>query len=240
MNAKKPIKTQWKPTDNRFVCFLDILGFKDMVMRSSHEEIYELLNRISADRNKLSTVIDKGLTENPKFDADIYTVSFSDSIVIFSKNDDLVNFKLFIASVNWLFARAIINDIPLKGAVAHGQISLNKTNQIYFGQPIIDAYLLEEEVNYFGVVAHNSIDKYMIVNNFDDKDNYFFESETPLKSGLITHTNLNWFSKLLKKDGDDSTSNDSVIERIVKFKKSTSGSPRKYIDNTVKIYSKIK
>ena len=40
-------KTKWIPTDKRFVAFLDLLGFKDKVMRSTHEEIYEELHKIS-------------------------------------------------------------------------------------------------------------------------------------------------------------------------------------------------
>ena len=37
--AKKEKRTNWIPTDKRFVAFFDILGFKDLVMRTSHSEI---------------------------------------------------------------------------------------------------------------------------------------------------------------------------------------------------------
>jgi len=40
-------KKPWNLTDKRFVCFLDIMGFKDLVMRNSHDEIYKMLNELS-------------------------------------------------------------------------------------------------------------------------------------------------------------------------------------------------
>ncbi len=143
MEKKKTVN--WLPTDNRFVAFIDILGFKDLVMRNTHSHIYELLSEISKLRNKIDNWINKG--EDRYLNAELYTVSFSDSIVIFSKSDSIEDFDLFTYGVKWLFAKAIEKSIPMKGALAHGEISLNKSSQIYFGQPIIDAYLLEEEEN---------------------------------------------------------------------------------------------
>lgn len=234
-NSKKK-KTSWKLTDNRFVAFLDILGFKDLVMRSSHDDIYKLLNNISNIRNTIEKVNDIGDKPSILEDAEVYTVSFSDSIVLFSKNDSEENFNMFIHSVNWLFSKSIEKSIPLKGGIAHGEISINKSSQVYFGQPIIDAYLLEEEVNYFGVVAHNSIDSYIHKNNINNKRKWWFEDETPLKCGMINHINLNWF-KLIKED--NKSSKDVVIGKINAFKITVSGSPRRYVDNTLKFFNKV-
>lgn len=75
----------WNVTDKRYVCFLDIMGFKDMVMRNSHDKIYKMLEDFSKDRATL---------ESPNIPAgyepeSMKTVSFSDSIVIFTKNDSI-------------------------------------------------------------------------------------------------------------------------------------------------------
>jgi hypothetical protein len=234
----KKTKTPWRPTDQRFVGFIDILGFKDLVMRSDHDEIYKLLNNISTFRNFLENIHVKGNIPESFSDAEIYTVSFSDSIVIFSKDKSEANFKLFIQSINWLIARAIETGILLKGAISFGQVSVNQSSQIYFGQAIIDAYLLENEVNYLGVVAHNSIDRYIEEISFVDDKPYMFESETYLKSGLITHTNLNWF-RMIKGLNDENDKPNLVLEKIKSLKPKVSGSPRRYIDNTLKMFEKV-
>lgn len=223
----KTEKTKWLPTDKRFVAFFDILGFKDLVMRNTHEEIYKLLSEISEMRKEIETWKDDSIGRYAN--SEIYTVSFSDSIVLFSKTDSIEDFDLFIYSVRWFFANSMKKLIPLKAAMAYGEISLNQTQQIYFGQPIIDAYLLEEELNYFGIIFHNTIEEYYI-KNFEGSINKeaCIEIMTPLKSGSIAHLNLLWFD--IKE-----TKKETLIEVIGKFKNKVSGSPRRYIDNTVKV-----
>lgn len=243
----RPIsKTNWKPTDNRFVAFFDILGFKDLVNRSTHNEIYEQLGEISKIKKLLEDLPDDLKSKQKIEDAEIYIVSFSDSIVLFSKNDSSSNFKYFLVAVRWLFAKTIESKIPLKGGIAHGEISLNKSEQIYFGQPIIDAYLIEEDVNYLGVVAHNSINKY-IANNADNIeknyiDNILVDIKTPLKCGTIEHTNVNWFNKISfgEEDEIENAEKKKIIEEIIKrFRLSSTGSPRRYIDNTLDVLNKM-
>ncbi|MEP2937499.1 MAG: hypothetical protein ABJM06_09195 [Gilvibacter sp.] len=229
MEKKKT--TNWLPTDKRFVAFIDILGFKDLVMRNSHSHIYELLSEISKLRNRIDNWTDKGAERF--INSELYTVSFSDSIVIFSKSDSVDDFDLFTHGVKWLFAQAIEKSIPMKGALAYGEISLNKSSQIYFGQPIIDAYLLEEEVNYFGLVMHNSIEKYFNENKENSSSNYnLSELRTPLKCGVISHLNLLWFKE---KDTDFI----KLKNKIKDFQFNVSGSPRRYIDNTLSLIDKV-
>lgn len=227
----KQEKTMWITTDKRFVAFFDILGFKDLVMRNTHEEIYKLLSDVSEMRKEIETWKDESVGRYAN--SEIYTVSFSDSIVLFSKTDSIEDYDLFIYSVRWLFENSIKKTIPLKAAIAYGEISLNQTQQIYFGQPIIDAYLLEEELNYFGIVFHNTIEEYCI-KNFEESSNKkaCVEIMTPLKSGTISHLNLLWFdTKESKKE--------VILEAIAKFKNKVSGNPRKYIDNTIKVIEMI-
>ena len=238
-------KTKWKPKDYRFVGFLDILGFKDLVMRKSHDEIYEHLSTISKTKKWIENIPNDKQNIDLFGNAEIHIVNFSDSIVVFSKNDDFDNFKYFLKALRWLFAKAIKKGIPLKGGIAHGQISVNKSEQIYFGQAIIDAYLLEEDVNYFGMVMHNSIDEYMN-NHHELSDNEIikklvFEDYVPLKSGKIKHKNINWFTKAYP--FTDIHEKDAVLNSIKStienFRRSVSGSPRKYIDNTLEILDKF-
>ncbi len=238
-------KTKWIPTDKRFVAFLDLLGFKDKVMRSTHEEIYEELHKISTVSRNLEESTKNDSIQKTFNDADIYIVSFSDSIVLFSKNDNIDNFKFFSIALLGLFSNAIKNKIAIKGAVAHGLVSLNKSEQIYFGQPIIDAFLLEEDVNFLGVLCHNSIDNYLksIVDSEFINSTYKF-AEAPLKYGNINHYFLDYYQYLLDPDQKQKSNNTSKnIENIIsvfkEFYITVSGNPRRYLDNTIKFVETI-
>jgi hypothetical protein len=246
MEEKKATRTNWKTTDKRFVAFIDILGFKDLVSKNNHAEIYEQLSKISKTKKFLENIAENGKILEKYKDAEIYIVSFSDSIVIFSKNDDINNFYFFLLAVRWLFAKTIEAKIPIKGGLAHGEVSLNKSEQIYFGQAIIDAFMMEEDVNYIGVVAHNTIDNYININKIelqktrDKLSEVLFEDKTPLKCGNINHLNLNWFMKAVisKEELTDIEKTKRINELITNFKYNTSGSPRKYIDNTIDFFNK--
>jgi hypothetical protein len=239
MNIETSTVPNWKPTDNRFVAFLDILGFKDLIMRQEHDYIYKMLTALSNVRDTIETW--GGEVTNEHKGSNIYTASFSDSIIIFSKDDTPESFKTFCMSTMWLVAKAVENSIMIKGAIAHGQISINKSSQIYFGQPIIDAYLLEEDVSYLGIVAHNSIDQFLI--KYDVGVNKsLFEDFVPLKSGNIWHTNLNWFRQLTSSE-NNMTADEKIAmitDQIKKLRTNVSGSPRKYIDNTLKVIEQLR
>lgn len=219
-------KEEWNVTTNRFVAYLDILGFKDKVMRNTHENIYDELTNIVSIRNVCS--LQEQVADNG--DPSVFMATFSDSIIIFSSDDTIFSFEYFLSCLRFLFNRTIKRKIPLKGCIAHGKISVDKVDQIYFGQPIIDAYLLEEELNYMGIICHNSIDKYLI--NISKKDDekwskyFLFKSITPLKSSKITHFNVNWFQH-----GQDTIEED-ILEL---FYATVSGSARRYIDNTIEM-----
>jgi hypothetical protein len=241
---KKVENSRWKVTDNRFVVFLDILGFKDLVMRSSHAEIYKLLNYIT-DKKKIIEEV-KDADELEKSDIEFFSVTFSDSIVIFSKNDSFLHFDIISSITGYFFSKLIEKSIPIKGAIAHGVISINKSSQIFFGQPIIDAYLLEEDLNYMGIVAHNSIDEYISkIASKESKliaDFNFLDVPTPFKFGKLSHLNLDWFRHMPDSYSDylkDMKYSEFIISIIRKFKNQVSGSSRKYVDNTIQVIEEV-
>lgn len=228
---------KWKDTDKRFVCFIDLLGFKDKIMRKSHNEIFEELGKISNYRKRFEKDRN-GYFKNCR----VHMVSFSDSIVVFSENDSWSNFEYFVVAIRYILANSIKSNIAMKGGVAYGEISINKKDQIFFGQPIIDAYLMEEEVNYLGIVFHNSIDLFLSKN----KEAYgksplmkemLFECKTPLKCGFINHLNLDWFSKCVdNRSKPENIITIEVVEKLKSFYASVSGSPRKYIENSLDLF----
>ncbi|NLL27702.1 MAG: hypothetical protein GX259_02805 [Bacteroidales bacterium] len=236
-----PTPSKWEITDSRFVAFLDLLGFKDKVMRKKHSEIYNELSKLSQIKDYIQEI--EAIKIHPKFqDCDVSIISFSDSIVVFSKNDTFESFEYFLIALRAIFSNSIREKIALKGGISHGEISINKIEQIYFGQPIIDAYLMEEDVNYLGVVAHSSIDTFIAENKKSYTNSIvcqklLFEEKAFLKSGKITHLNLDWF--ILTQRDHDRISPEQKIENILNnldlFYSTVSGNPRRYIDNTKEI-----
>ena len=118
--------------------------------------------------------------------------------------------------------------IPLKGAIAAGRMTCNQIKQLYFGQALIDAFLLEENVKYYGVLVHHSAEKYLQLNDFPE----FRDVKAPLKGGEISHYELNWYNTAIKPGEDNPKTVDDCLKNL---RLTVSDEPRKYIDNTQKV-----
>ncbi len=203
---------QRQPTAKRYVAFLDIMGFKDRVARHSHEEILLELQQMS---EFVSTNL-KGLS-------DIKFVMFSDSFLFFTEHDDETVLKHLIELLMGVMNNAINNKIPIKGVVAKGIFTFDFAKQLFFGQPLIDAYGLEENIVIYGIVAHHSFEK-----DARSLTDWFIDAEIPLKNGNSKHYLLNWWQ-------DNAT---IVKERLNAIRETVSDSPRRYIDKTINIIEK--
>lgn len=227
------MKTQ--QTKKRFVVFLDIMGFKERVARNSQETLYKELTDFNRDittiinstrnlktptNNKQEDSSDVVLVNSERNNNEILLAQFSDSIVLFSNGNTQENLLTISKVAKQIMMSAIKRErpIPLKGALAEGDITCDMTKQLFFGQALIDAYLLEENVQYYGIVVHHSAEQSVK----DCGSNIFQNNLVPLKSGKINHYELVWYN-------DSCDDAKSGLERI---RLTVSDSPRKYVDNT--------
>jgi hypothetical protein len=236
---------------DRFIIFIDILGFKDSLAREDINKVYDKLNKLSQSIDRIQKKMEYGNNETNASDS-IKIYQFSDSIIVFSKDDSKNSLHSSILAAEAIFTTAIKESIPLKGAISFGKSIVNQSRQIFLGQPLIDAFLLQEDVKFYGIVAHNSVEKFIIdnadVSMKEDFENHFFETIAYLKSGNTVHRILNWFQILMfsknyhdnKLEIEDENvrikvDKEYLVNEITKFRQSTTGYPRNYIDNTVKI-----
>jgi hypothetical protein len=134
--------SDWPKTANRYVAYIDIMGFKDMVLRESHSEIHEMMLKIGQYIKDSEEVQWNKATSKL-----IKTTYYSDSIIIYSKDDSFYSLDSFICTVAAFTHALLAESIPHKGAVAFGLMTLDTDNSIFFGQPLIDAYILQEELD---------------------------------------------------------------------------------------------
>lgn len=208
-------------TTNRFVVFLDIMGFKDRVARTSHNKLLAQLTDFN--KNIIGCI---GKYQN----ADIQLAQFSDSIVLFSNDTTQKNLRIIAEVTGDIMRVAIKQQIPIKGAIAQGQITCDIPKQLFFGQALIDAYLLEESVHYYGILIHHTAESSII----KLRDNFIFKDiKAPLKGGKISHYELSWYLK------DNNAQREEQLQEIEDalnaIRQTVSDAPRKYIDNTLEV-----
>lgn len=209
-----------KNTTNRFVAFLDIMGFKERVARTNHSKLLVQLT----DFNKAITSY---ISKNQN--TEIQLAQFSDSIVLFSNDVTQKSLKTLAEVTRGIMQTAIKQQIPIKGAIAQGQITCDIPKQLFFGQALIDAYLLEENIHYYGILVHHTAENSVI--KLGNDNCIFKDVKAPLKSGNISHYELSWYI-------DDNSNNDNINEikaALKNIRQSVSDAPRKYIDNTLEV-----
>lgn len=198
-------------TEERYVLFLDILGFKDRIARHSHEEVMATL--LDLQDSIYSTLKSN---EGAKLQSNI----FSDSILLFTPDDSRESLEALSQVTCNIMQTAITAGVPLKGALARGKVTCNPAKQLFFGQALIDAYLLEESTKYYGILVHHSAEAAV-----RDYPGMYRDVQANLKSGTICHYELNWHSR------DDETKQ-KVLDALERLRCTVSDEPRKYIDNT--------
>lgn len=210
---------EYRETAERFVAFLDIMGFKERVARTGHDD---LLSQLTAFIRDISLYIEQYK------DSELQLAQFSDSIILFSKDDSTESLTVLAEAASVIMRTAVRQErpIPLKGAIAKGCITCDFSKQLFFGQALIDAFLLEENINYYGVLVHHSAESTVLGLG---ETKLFKDVKASLKSGNISHYELSWYV-----DGE-ADSIEKVESALRDIRLSVSDAPRKYIDNTLAI-----
>ncbi len=235
MSIKESELKEWK-SGNRFVAYIDILGFKEMLgSQRKKDEVYIKL------RSLFDRVARFNVDENRSNDSNVVVYNFSDSFCIFTKDDSDESFYSFTLRCREIMTSAIDLNLPLKGAVAFGYIDIDVYRRIFVGQPMVDAVLLEADLHYIGIVVHHSAEDFVngnkIASPMKEKiHTRYYECITPFKTCSVAHWNVDWFNAytFMKKEetlGDHDFEN--LKNQIRKMRSMTSGKPRKYYENTL-------
>ena len=222
---------------DRFVAYIDILGFKDLVETNTHGHVLKKLKRLKQSLDE----IDKREKQ------DLRTWIFSDSIFIFSMDDTYEAADAVMINTAKVVESALRSGLLVKGAVAHGKITADFQRSIFFGRPLIDAYLLQEEMKLASVVLHHTCEHKIL--SYDHKapidgSGRCLEYPTPFVGGVVNHMHLNWLEYLIlyriDKEDDKTAEMDRHIERLRDLYLTVSGHPRVYIDNTLKFFDECR
>lgn len=223
-----------------YVLYADIMGFKDRVIRTEHTDLEK-------DFENLLTGLDYWFKPNKK--SRKFKVSFfSDSILIIEENTK-DGFNRISKAAAGLMQVSLKHKFPIKGVIAKGKFTYKEKKQLFFGRALVDAYELENEVHYYGIVAHHTVEK--DIQNYSkgktrrDKEgkiktkgaNPYVLSPIPLKRGNTTHYHLayNLISKKRETGNDIEEINRDIKSYLEEISGTVSGTPRIYIDKTLQV-----
>ena len=218
---------KWERSTERYVGFIDIMGFKDMVTRTNAEVLYIIMHRIRNSIFQNVFIHGTDMPEEGKYESNINIIMFSDCIVTFSKDKSDEALQSFINAISGLTNDLIRNRIPFKGVVAAGIMTVDFKNSIFFGNPLNDAYELHDELGFYGVVVHATADE--LIRN--SGNTHIFEYNCPFKKELSR--NLTISPEFLETDLISNHSYQQYYVSIEDLRSKTPEHLQMYIDKTL-------
>ncbi len=213
----------------KFVLYLDIMGFKERVNRVNVEELKQQLLQFKTKNKKLKPLLNGGQPDNTL----IEMAQFSDSIVLVSRDSTTDDLNRISKAATILMQTALQTGFALRGAMAKGDMVFDNAHQLFFGKALVDAYLLEEELCYYGVVFHESMEESILTAMSEKADLPIEDIEVPFKKGKTKHYHITWYE--MKGSLQKGSIKKKALEWLQALRKTVSGNPRVYLDNTIKI-----
>lgn len=224
-------KNEWDENGDHLVLFMDIMGFKDRVTYP-HNVLLKSMIEFKEKNDRLKPLLQDVGGELLRM------VQFSDSIIIASMNSDKMSLNRIVKAGVVLMRNALESGFAIKGAIAKGSLTFDSGSGIFFGLPLVDAYLLEEEIKFYGIVFHHTVEE-LIEKSIQYPPTRggkkiilpVNETKTPLKSGKSNHYCVCYHH--LKNDLSRGDSSLQITNYLKTFSHTVSGGPRIYIDNTL-------
>ncbi|MCA1202394.1 hypothetical protein [Priestia flexa] len=145
----------------RYVVFIDILGFKNIINQFENPEdlgrelLFNFNASLHAALNNSSIIIDLTKDTLPKVEnSEISFWQFSDSIILYSKDDNVKSLEEFIRVLNMFFASSILRGFPLRGALVKGELFTNPP--IIVGKGLVNAAMNEAKQAWSGLIVDSS------------------------------------------------------------------------------------
>lgn len=216
-------KNRWSSDIDRLILYADIMGFSKRV---SSKKV-PLLKKELLDFNKSLRQRFARFTEKNE----LKFVQFSDSILIVANGVDDSMFELLTKCALCLMQTSLEHHFPIKGVISQGQFSYMEKEQLYFGQPLVDAVALHDCIKYYGIVVHNSAEH--LIKTKCNAKNPYSNTKIPLAKGKTSHFHLCWNlvdNEYKSKDNSEICKKwlDTIAEQV-------SGEPRIYVDNTIEV-----
>lgn len=142
MNPRRvPSEAQPIRYTTRWFCYLDLLGFRQLVESHSIEQVLPLYERALAHIERAE----------PK--ATLRGISyawFSDTFIIYSRTDSPEAFSHVEQAGRLFFQELLLAQIPVRGAISCGDLYSLKERGVFIGRALIEAYLYGEGQDWIG------------------------------------------------------------------------------------------
>lgn len=126
----------------RWISYFDLLGFSNLVQTKGELSVF----------NTITTAIEEFERKRNPNGHFVERVWFSDSFILYSQGASERDFSPLEQISRHFFLSLIQKEIPVRGALACGEVYADKENNIIFGKGLIEAYKYAENQDWIGLI----------------------------------------------------------------------------------------
>jgi hypothetical protein len=178
----------------RFVVHIDVLGMSALVTKDP-ELAWSLLSRlVEARKDAHSTSLTfLDTAETVATPQHIHAVTFSDTIVMFSRGATLNDLRAILVMATQLLSKALHLCVPVRIGIAVGTFFFNFDESMYAGPALIEAYHLGESAQWIGIVTSQEVYRRAIEARLQSGfSNVVTAAEVPVDGGTRPGYAVNW------------------------------------------------
>jgi hypothetical protein len=178
----------------RFVAHIDVLGMSALVGKDP-ELAWNLLGRLVEARKDAHstslTFLDTAETvATPEL---VQAVTFSDTIVLFSRGATLNDLRTILVMATQLLSRALHLCVPVRVGIAVGTFFFNLDESMYAGPALIEAYHLGESAQWIGIVTSQEVFRRASEAKLQSgASNVVSQADIPIDGGTTPGYVINW------------------------------------------------
>ncbi|HAX23194.1 MAG TPA: hypothetical protein DCY64_23305 [Hydrogenophaga sp.] len=132
--------------NGRYLLFLDILGFSELVETRGHEDVYATIEKALEPFHRWE-----------RLNGQFRTIYFSDTFVYYQESKGYGDWAfLDIYAIGGMVLSALLAArIPARGAISFGEFEVksdsSSRHQLYFGRAMVEAYRAEQREKWIGI-----------------------------------------------------------------------------------------
>ncbi|BCA93817.1 hypothetical protein TUM19329_01780 [Legionella antarctica] len=253
------------PPQEKFIAFLDILGFSEFIKNNEHRtaiekyqcmirpmidlSLTETAEQITKDSSWIEEVSKSDNYDNlePKFDNVILQCgAMSDSVLLSTPDNTLRSLIILLATVRNLMAKLFFLGFPLRGAITSGWVTIdnqtpsspNLNHHLAIGKPIVEAVDLEKKQKWSGCALHLSVTDCIGPAIVKLDPTLITLYEVPLKDGVKLMPVVNWLNGI-SDDEKNKFNDNSIASKFEMHNKKITEKEQDIIKNTISFFNHV-
>lgn len=123
----------------RWVAYFDLLGIERLVRESHAISVFDTLDEANEE-----------FRHQRECGQNVERLWFSDTYIFLSQDGSDASFSSVEKTARHFFLSLVQKGIPLRGAMAFGELYVDKENDIFFGKALVEAYRFGEHQDWIG------------------------------------------------------------------------------------------